>query len=193
MPNNGLKQATIMYKVSNPGGVPLDLFGTPVSISGLKQAIALLNGRTNPNPSQYDVEFYFNEGDNVLGNVTQIYDPTSCPISFMNITPAQIILHLGAVTQYATIFSTNTWQLVSGSPNIATVSPTTGSNGSTSISFTRTATLGQRYYVFKDSLTNQTVQVYVINVSDPDAWILGTGIWDNLAFWKMNGIWQLTP
>ena len=80
MANTGYKQATVAYKVSNPGGEAVDIYNNLVRLSGQKQAIALLNGHSNPNPDQYEVESYFTPGQVLDENPTKIYDPDSCPV-----------------------------------------------------------------------------------------------------------------
>lgn len=81
MSNNGIKQATIAYKVDLQGE-PLDLEGAPIRISGKKQAIALKQGFYNPNPSLYEIEMYFN--DEVEGEQTTTKDITYCPIGILS-------------------------------------------------------------------------------------------------------------
>ena len=71
--NTGYKQATIAYKVSKPGGEPLDVDGNLTRISGKKQAIALLEGHVNPDASKYEVEFYYDKRGSVTGTPRRTY------------------------------------------------------------------------------------------------------------------------
>lgn len=190
MANTGMKQATVAYKVSRPGGIPLDIDGVPISVSGKRQAIRLLSGGyANPNPSLYEVEGYFGTGDVLTGNPTQIYDPTACPVGYIKITPASVVLSPAAVTGVFMLESLNPWVFVSG-PNIATVSPTSGANGIYTITATRTANLGQGTFIFRDPLTGLTASIYIVNASDPNIWILQSGTWNMLGFWLENGVWN---
>lgn len=87
MANTGYKQATVAYKVSKPGGEPLDIDGELISVSGKKQAIAVLQGYTNPDPNKYEIERYFDVREMIAGRETVIYDSTSCPIEVNPIYP----------------------------------------------------------------------------------------------------------
>lgn len=78
MANTGNKQASIAFKVSEGKGDPLDVNGTPVSVSGKRQAIFLLEGFTNPDPGKYEVEGYFKPGEPLDGVPTMIYSPSEC-------------------------------------------------------------------------------------------------------------------
>ena len=79
MANTGYIQATIAYKVSRPGGLPLDIDGNLTSQSGRKQAIALMKNFLNPDPNRYEVETYFEKGQPISGNPTIVYDAEACP------------------------------------------------------------------------------------------------------------------
>lgn len=74
--NNGYKQATVAYKVSD--GEPVDINGTPTRVSGRKQAIAVKEGFSNPNPSLYEIEKYFST--TLDGDPTVTLDFDACPI-----------------------------------------------------------------------------------------------------------------
>lgn len=189
MANSGIKQATIAYKVTRPGGVPLDIDGNPISVSGKRQAIALLSGRENPDPAVYEVETYFTEGSAITGNPTQQYDPVTCPVGFLFLNPDMVVLTPDNPVQTVVLFSVNPWSVVSG-PNIATLVPTTGATGSYAITVTRTETLGQGAFIFRDNVTLQTVSLYVVNTTDPTTWILDDGIWNMMQFWFNDGIWN---
>lgn len=84
MANTGYKQATIAYKVSTADGSPVDINGSLISVSGRRQAIALLTGYTNPDETLYEVEQTFSAGDSISGNSTRNYDTDSCPITVIS-------------------------------------------------------------------------------------------------------------
>jgi len=105
MANTGIKQATVAYKVSRPDGIPLDTNGNPVSLSGKRQAIALLENFPNPNPALYEVETYFTAGGSIAGNPTQTFDTDTCPIG---ITPPWV-LDTGLWNMSGYWFNTGIW------------------------------------------------------------------------------------
>lgn len=127
MANTGYKQATIAYKTT-PDGRPVDVDGRLTSVSGKRQAIALLIGRSNPNPTLYEVQFYFNAGGNAGGNSTVMYDVSYCPVGYISITPSSVILEPGNLSGVFTLESTGDWFLVS-SPNGFNVDYQNGSAG----------------------------------------------------------------
>lgn len=190
MANNGFKQATIAYKVSKPDGYPLDINGELTSVSLRPQAIFLLEGTTNPNTALYEVEGYFTAGGEIAGTPTQEYDPDDCPADGIWISPAQITLLASGAAASVSIYSSGPWEFVSGPTTIAAVTPLNGPAGFSFISVTPTATTGQGPFIFKNTLSQATAQLYVINTNDPSIWILATGFWNDLGFWFDNGVWN---
>lgn len=191
MANTGFKQAAIAYNVSVPGGVPLDRNNQPISESGLKQAIMLLEGTENPSPLLYEVVSYFPARAVLSGGNTVQYDPGDCPTGEMYILPDRLVFSPGGATVTVTLYSNGPWILLSSpTPALVTLSQTSGPSGFTYIDVTPTANEGQGPYVFQNTDTGNTVELYVINAIDLNAWILDTGEWDMLAFWFNNGIWN---
>lgn len=186
--NTGFKQATIAFKVTKPGGLPLDINGELCSVSGLKQAIYLITGAANPDPSLYDVEGYFTPDSVISGNSTINFDPTSCPVGLINITPTTLVLLTSGPLGTATLYSSHPWTFVSG-PAIAALSQTTGVAGYTYLEFTPNATEGQGDFIFRNNVTLQTATIYVVNAADPSLWVLTGGTWHDLGFWTAGGIW----
>lgn len=176
-----------MYKTT-PEGLPVDVDGRLTSVSGKRQAIALLKGRANPNPALYEVEVYFNKGVSVGGVPSITYDVSSCPVSIFTIAPISVVLLPSSPSAEVSIFSSFGWELVEGK-DFADVQPTTGADGTYSVTLTRTSTLGAGYLEFRESVTGKIVKVHVTN-SDATGWILTTGFWEDLRFWEANGIWN---
>lgn len=190
MANNGILQATIAYKVSKPDGYPLDINGERISVSLRKQAIFLLEGTANPSPELYEVEGYFTEGGEIGGIPTQKYDPEECPVDGIWITPAQVTVLVSGAPVNVNIYSSGPWEFVSGPTTIAGITQLTGPAGFSFITVTPTATTGQGAFIFKNTLSQATAQLYVINTNDPSIWILVTGFWNNNGFWFDNGVWN---
>lgn len=191
MANTGLNQAVVAYKVRASDNAPLDTDDNPITVNGVptgrKQAIAILAGTTNPNPALYDVEFTYLPNAPVEGTPTvEVSD--NCPVGFVLLSQDMVVLQVSDATETIIISSSGPWTLT-GSTGIATVAPTTGPKGQTTIVFTRTATLGQAYFTFTNNDTGQTARVYVVNV-DTVVWILDDGTWNMQGFWFDNGIWN---
>lgn len=188
MANTGYKQAIIAYKVSRPGGEPLDVDGNLTRISGKKQAIALLTGHVNPNPNRNEVEFYYDKSGIVTGNPTVSRDVVSCPVGYITIIPNRLVLEPDITMAKVTLSCSSSWRLISA-PNIVTLDYTSGGAGSYEITITRTDNIGQGNFIFRNEATLEIVNLYVINIITKP-WILETGNWNSLSFWYDNGIWK---
>lgn len=188
MANTGNKQAIIAYKVSKPGGEPLDVNGQLISVSGRKQAIALLQGHINPNPSLYEVEFYYDKDGTITGNPTITYDVVSCPVGYIRINPSRLILEEPAVSATFILESSSSWRLISGPTNYISIDYTAGSAGKYTIT-ARGVNIGLGYFVFQNIATLQTATIFIANVSGRP-WILEDGTWNMLGFWYNDGIWN---
>lgn len=189
MANTGYKQALIAYKVDRLTGQPLDINGIPISESGLRQAIFLLQGTSNPAPSLYQVEGYFNVGEFIYGEPTQAYRPDDCPAGIIYVSPNRLLMKPTDGPVAVLLFSSDTWLLLS-QPPIATVSPLGGAAGSFDVSIVPNGTEGQGWFIFQNTVSGAQAKVYVIITADTNSWILVTGFWDNLGFWFSDGIWN---
>jgi len=74
----GYKQASIVYVVDRRTGQPLDINGNRTAESGRKQAIFVLEGFPNPNPTLYEIKGTFQEGAIVMGQPTSVKDTDEC-------------------------------------------------------------------------------------------------------------------
>lgn len=188
MANTGYKQATIAYKVSKPDGEPLDVYGELTRISGRKQAIALLQGYVNPDPSKYEVEFYYDKDGTITGNPTITYDVRSCPVGYIRVNPIRIILEEPVITATFTLESSNTWRLISGPTDYISVDYKQGSAGKYTIT-ARGLILGQGTFIFRNEATLQTAAIVIVYVAGRP-WVLEDGTWNMLGFWYNDGIWN---
>lgn len=188
MANTGYKQATIAYKVSKPGGEPLDVNGQLTSVSGRKQAIALLQGHINPDTSKYEVEYYYDKDGTITGNPTITYDIQSCPIGYIRVNPVRLILEYPTVSASFVLESSNTWRLIGGPTEHISIDYTAGSAGVYTISVSGIS-YGGGYFIFRNEATLQTATIYIVFVSGRP-WVLEEGTWNMLGFWYNNGIWN---
>lgn len=191
MANTGFIQATIAYKVARPSGEPLDINGKPISETGRRQAIYLLLGTDNPNPLLFEVEGYFPPNALIYGAPTAEFDPAKCPTGLIFVTPDRVLLEPNGAPVNLTLFSSGAWELVSGQPFVS-VAPVSGGTGYDTIILTPNALEGQGAITFKNTVSGDEAQVYVISVVDPSVWILATGYWNNLGFWFDGELWN-TP
>ena len=185
--NNGQLQARIAYKVS-PSGEPIDINGQLTSISGKKQAIAVMQGVPNPNPALYEIELTFIAGQFIAGTPTTYVNFSACPVSIFTIDANTLVLHPGNIDEVVNIYASFGWQFVGPFP-YATANPSTGGNANTAVTIARTSTLGQGYMNFRDNTTGEVKSIYVVN-TDALGWILETRIWNNLRFWSSTGVWN---
>lgn len=186
--NTGIKQAVVAYKVT-PDGQPVDVDGKLTSVSGKRQAIAVMAGTPNPNPSAYEIELTFTPGGFIAGTPTTYVDFVECPVSIFTLDTTYIVLHPGNIDDIINVFSSFGWSYVSSVPFV-TVTPNAGPGGvTTPATAARTSTLGQGYIDFKDNTTNEVKRVYVVN-TDALGWILETGTWNDLRFWDAAGVWN---
>lgn len=185
--SNGFKQAIIASKTSLDG-LELDVNSIPVSISGRKQAIALLEGYDNPNPSLYELETTFLPGEMLYGIPTIQFDLTGCPIGYISIDKSTLILEEPSVTGTFTLISSSHWRLVSGPTEFISLDYLSGSAGTYIINATG-INLGAGTFIFENQLTKQTASIYIANVSGRP-WILQDGTWNMLGFWYNDGIWN---
>lgn len=196
MANTGNKQAVIAYKTRTTDGAPLDINGNPTSETGLKQAIALLAGTANPNPTLYVVEFYFSPDAIVSGNPTVIFDPADCSIGFISITPDNLIFIPADTSKQVTLVSSNPWEISATDAAIAGVfslDVTSGGAGTFNITITRTSptTYAQGYVTFRNTISGVTVKLHLANVLSL-IWILETGSWNMLGVWTDTGLWKFS-
>lgn len=194
MAQTGNQQATIAYKVRTTDGAPLDINGNATSDSGLKQSIALLTGQANPNPSLYDVEFYFAADAIVTGNPTILYNPAACPAGFFTITPASLVFDDANLSRVLTVISSGAWityAIDTAIAGIFTFSQTTGLPGSTAVTITTTipSAHASGYVTFKNTVTGDTIAIYLVHVADSSIWILATHAWNMLGFWQDAAVW----
>lgn len=176
-------QSTILYKVSDPGDLPLDRNGVPVSVSGGRQAIAILEGYYNPNPALFEVVGTFNASGMFDGVKTFKLDP-SCEAGFIKVEPARVDVSDGPRSVF--VISGSAWTVQN--VNLAGFSPSQGEAGGFQVEVSPGTQTGQGWVTF----TNQgggTARVYVINL--PGAlWILEDGTWNNDGKWTPDGIWN---
>lgn len=187
---SGYKQATVAYKVSRPGGQPLDVNGVLCSVSGRKQAIAILLGYNNPDPLRYEIDRYFVTKDILYGMPTISYNVLSCPIGFIKLNPNRLLLTPEATNGQVILESTADWKIIDTPPsNIASIDYAEGSAGQYTITVERTELLGQGAYIFQNKITKQKVALWVVNVTS-EVWILDDGTWNTLGFWFDNELWN---
>lgn len=189
MANSGYKQAAIAYKVDAATGEPLDIDGNRTAVSGKKQAILLLAGRSNPDAGLYEVQGYFSAGQVLAGTPTKAWDPENCPTGTISVDPARVVVLPSSEPFQIIVFSSGPWSLDATNP-LAAFSQTSGPAGFNYITVTPSATEGQHNYYFKNLDTNNSATFEFIISANPDLWILADGTWNNAGFWFDDGLWN---
>lgn len=185
----GFKQSTIAYLVDAATGEPLDVNGVKTSQSGRRQAIALLAGVANPNPTLYEVLRFFNGGEILNGQPSRIYDPLACPPQTIRVFPARQVSQVNGEAYTLSLYSTGPWTVASNP--VATLSAYSGEAGYADIVVQPLAIEAQHDFTFQlTGVVGATAVHRLIVAQDINAWILSTGFWNNLAFWSSNGIWN---
>jgi len=187
MIQTGLKQATVAYLATKETGEPLDINGELTSVSGRKQAIALLEGETNPNAALYEVAGYFEASALLEGEPTAEPSP-DCPPSSFSVSPLSVQLSPDTLTAVISVLSSGPWAIVGAVPAGFTMSQTSGT-GAAEITITRTVSVGPFVLVLKPSDFPTSISVDVLNLESIN-WILETGAWRNYKLYKNNGLWK---
>lgn len=187
MANTGYKQATIAYKVDAATGAPLDINGQRTSESGRKQAIRLLTGYSNPDPSQYEIEAYFSAGATLKGRPTKIYDVFACPTGYIFVTPSDVTLTDAQPSVTLSVNSSLPWSVVLNSAGV-TVTPSSGLAGVSVVTLERTGA-SEADGVVRFSHIAASADVTVLNVA-AERWILASGYWDDLGVWMSGETWN---
>lgn len=184
MTNTGFKQAIIAFKIDAASRRPLDINGEFTEVSGLKQAIFLLVGTSNPDPLRLEVQGYFSRGSTLQGEATRLWAPLDCPLGRISVLPDRVVVPWG---QNVIAEVTSDGAFTSSGP--LTVSPPSGS-GRVLVEIINPSQNGTFDVVFTNSTSGATSQIRIIVTDDPDAWILETGFWEMSAFWQSDGLWN---
>lgn len=184
----GYSQAAVVYRVRASDGAPVGLDGKPISETGNKQAIAILAGRTNPDPSKYVVQMFY-APEAILEGVPTVQLSDDCATGYIFLSEARVVFFAGGAAQLVNVTSSDPWDILSDA-GLVTVTPNTGPQDVTQVSVAPIAdTYGEGDVIFRNITTGQTVRLHVISAED-DVWILEDGTWNALGFWHGDGIWN---
>lgn len=165
--NTGYQVATYALKQTIDKGEALDINGDLCSISEKKQAILILQGKSNPDSSKYESEGTYTP-DSVLkgGNVVKKLNYMECrPEITGSITaiPNIIILTRNVRTKNITINSQHDWKLIQASDK-AICNTNEGGAGSYTVRFDRNTNYGNGTFKFKNTYTQEEIDVKVQNL-----------------------------
>lgn len=191
MIRTGIKQAAVVYKVRASDKAPLDINDVPISESLRRQAIAVVEGQSNPNPALYEVAFFFPEDTIISGEPTAQYSD-DCEVAYITANPKSLTLSAETTSIQVAIQSTAPWVLVQPVSPHATVTPTSGGVGETTITVTRTGAFGSSTINLLSQDFSSPLVIPVVNL-ESTGWILETGVWRNFKLWKNNGLWKFNP
>ena len=166
--NTGYQIATYAVKETTDKGEALDVDGNLCSVSGKKQAVVILEGKSNPDSSKYVSEGTFTP-DSVLkgGNVVKKLNYMECrPLITGSITanPNLITLTRKATSKNVTIYSQHDWRMIQASDK-ATCNLNEGGAGDSIAKFDRTYNFGNGTYKFKNTYTQEEIDVNIQNLT----------------------------
>lgn len=165
--NTGYQVATYAVKQTIDKGEALDINGNLCAISGKKQAIMILQGKSNPDSSKYESEGTFTP-DSVLkgGNVVKKLNYMECRPEItgsITATPNLVTLTRNVRTKNVTIYSQHDWKLIQASDK-ATCNTNEGGAGSYAVRFDRNTNYGNGTFKFKNTYTQEEIDVKVQNL-----------------------------
>ena len=165
--NTGYQIATYAVKETTDKGESLDIDGNLCAISGKKQAIVILQGKSNPDSNKFVSEGTFTP-DSVLkgGNVVKKLNYMECrPEITGSITanPNLITLTSKTKTKNIEIYSQHDWKVIQASDK-ADCNINEGGAGSTIAQFNRNTNYGNGTFKFKNTYTQEEIDVKVQNL-----------------------------
>ena len=165
--NTGYQVATYAVKQTIDKGEALDINGDLCFISEKKQAIVILQGKSNPDSSKYESEGTYTP-DSVLkgGNVVKKLNYMECRPEItgsITATPNFIILTRNIRTKNITINSQHDWKLIQATEK-ATCNTNEGGAGSYAVRFDRNTNYGNGTFKFKNTYTQEEIEVKVQNL-----------------------------
>lgn len=165
--NTGYQVATYAVKQTIDKGEALDINGDLCFISEKKQAIVILQGKSNPDSSKYESEGTYTP-DSVLkgGNVVKKLNYMECRPEItgsITATPNLIILTRNIRTKNITINSQHDWKLIQATEK-ATCNTNEGGAGSYAVRFDRNTNYGNGTFKFKNTYTQEEIDVKVQNL-----------------------------
>lgn len=165
--NTGYQVATYALKETTDKGEPLDINGDLCTVSGKKQAIVILQGKSNPDSSKYESEGSFT-ADSVLkgGNVVKKLNYMECrPEITGSITanPNLLTFTRKQKTKNVTIYSQHDWKMIQASDK-ADCNLNEGGAGDSIAKFDRNTNYGNGVYKFKNTYTQEEIDVNIRNL-----------------------------
>lgn len=165
--NTGYQIATYAVKETTDKGEALDVDGNLCAVSGKKQAIVILQGKSNPDSNKYVSEGTFTP-DSVLkgGNVVKKLNYMECrPLITGSITanPNLITLTRKTTSKNVEIYSQHDWKVIQASDK-ATCNLIEGGAGDSIAKFDRTYNFGNGTYKFKNTYTQEEIDVNIQNL-----------------------------
>lgn len=165
--NTGYQIATYALKETIDKGEALDINGELCSVSSKKQAIVILQGKSNPDSSKYVSEGTYTV-DSILkgGNVVKRLNYMECrPEITGSITanPNLLTFTRKTTSKNVEIYSQHDWKMIQSSDK-ANCNINEGGAGSTIAKFDRTTNYGNGAYKFKNTYTQEEIDVNIQNL-----------------------------
>lgn len=165
--NTGYQVATFALKETTDKGEPLDVNGELCFNSGSKQAIVLLEGKSNPDSTKYVSEGTYTP-DSVLkgGNVVKKLNYMECRPEItgsITVNPNILTFTRKQTTKNVTIYSQHDWKMVQAS-DTATCNLNEGGAGDNIAKFDRTYYYGNGTFKFRNTYTLEEIDVNIQNL-----------------------------
>lgn len=165
--NTGYQVATYALKQTIDKGESLDINGELCAVSGKKQAIVILQGKSNPDSTKYESEGTYTP-DSVLkgGNVVKKLNYMECrPEITGSITanPNLLTFTRKQTTKNVTIYSQHDWKMIQATDK-ANCNLNEGGAGDSIAKFDRNTNYGNGVYKFKNTYTQEEIDVNIRNL-----------------------------
>lgn len=165
--NTGYQVATYALKQTIDKGEALDINGELCAVSGKKQAIVILQGKSNPDSTKYESEGTYTP-DSVLkgGNVVKKLNYMECrPEITGSITanPNLLTFTRKQTTKNVTIYSQHDWKMIQATDK-ANCNLNEGGAGDSIAKFDRNTNYGNGVYKFKNTYTQEEIDVNIRNL-----------------------------
>lgn len=166
--NTGYQVATYAVKETTDKGEPLDVNGELCFISGMKQAVVLLEGKSNPDSTKYVSEGTYTP-DSVLkgGNVVKKLNYMECRPEIagsITVNPDLVTLTRIVKSKDVEIYSQHDWKMTQASDKATCLNANEGGAGSTIAKFERNTNYGNGTYKYQNTYTQEVVDVNIQNL-----------------------------
>jgi len=173
-------------------GQAIDINGNLCSSLGLKQAIQVLDGTSNPDEWAYEIESTYSENHSYIDDCFLLrYNPEKCPSYKKNtiwLDESQIIFDETTEKISVKLHSFDEWELTEMS-DIVTCCPVEGEAGEYTLTFAKGQTRVPSSFTFQNTRTKDITCINIVNNPGTE-WVLKDGKWLGKGYWLKNKKWE---